>query len=167
VSQPLPTIVPSELAAIDAGGSPLERRLAAALRVAWDNLAETRIALRVMRVLVGEAVGAVGKAEPDSELRYELGAWAARARMIGRTPLRVHLPDTTVRLACARQLLLDAHRPREYLMEAAREVLDLPAADTAARALVRQDLEREMAAASAQATGTPTTTRRAQGEPPP
>jgi hypothetical protein len=126
-------------------------RSSAASRLAWSNLAETRIAIRVARAVISEAVGAIGEADEDSDLRYELGGWATRARRICTIPLRVHLPDTELRLACARQLLLDAHRPREYLLEVAREVLDLPAADVAARALVRQDLERAVAAATAEA----------------
>jgi len=136
-------ITPSELAKVERTGTPAERVLAANIRALAHQLNMRELLLGKTREALTFAVEIVSPTDANTEV----SATAIDAFV----ELAIELSDDKAVTVAFRQwaqahraasLAAEGGKPREYLVEVAREILHLPAKDGAARSLVKMDLER-------------------------
>jgi len=134
-------IQPSELASITVRGTERERQLAAALIAANNRATQAELLAAELRLLLRSAIEI--ESGPGNEPAEEaVDRFVAKARSTVDNASGQSAYLLLGRFAAAAQLAATTRTSREYYVELAREVLDMPAKDGAARALARRDVQR-------------------------
>jgi hypothetical protein len=144
---PFRFITPSELAKVERAGTDLDRLLAANIRGLAAHLTVAEVFVGKLRHALAIAVGIVSPPNAAAKIDDQaIDTFVELALELADDKAATMAYRTWARAQCAASLAADGGKPREYLVEVAREIMKLPAKDGAARALVKMDFERAMKA---------------------
>jgi hypothetical protein len=148
-------IGPPELADVEKNGTTREQRLAKHIRACWNRIASTELFVAELRAMLHQAVEL--EAGPDDlnetpktqeEEDAAIEQFVHRARAVAATATGKEAFVRWNRMLQAAAIIAAGGKAREYYVEVAREVLSLPAKDSAARGLAKIDIDRAAAAAT-------------------
>jgi hypothetical protein len=146
-SKPFRFIEPGALARAEQTGTDLDRQLAANIRALAGRLATAELLVGKLRHALAIAVGIVSPPSETAKVDDQaIDTFVELALELADNKAATMAYRTWARAQCAASLAADGGKPREYLVEVAREIMKLPAKDGAARALVKMDFERAMKA---------------------
>lgn len=134
-------INPILLVEIEARGTERERTLVRALREAQLRCVQVELLTADLRLLLRSAIE-IESGPGDEPEEEAVDRFVAKARSTVDNASGQSAYLLLSRFAAAAQLAATTRSSREYYVELAREVLDLPAKDGAARALARRDVQR-------------------------
>lgn len=145
--QPFRFIEPGALARVERAGTDLDRLLAANIRVLAGRLGHAELLVGKLRHALAIAVGIVSPPSKTAKVDDQaIDTFVELALELAADQAATMAYRTWTHAQCAASLAADGRKPREYLIEVAREIMGVPAKDGAARALVKMDLERAMKA---------------------
>lgn len=145
--QPFRFIEPGALVRVERAGTDLDRQLAANIRALAGRLGHAELLVGKLRHALAIAVGIVSPPNETAKVDDQaIDTFVELALELAADQAATMAYRTWTHAQCAASLAAEGGKPREYLVEVAREIMRLPARDGAARALVKMDLERAMKA---------------------